>query len=164
MGKGSYEKIWLSLLKSKFGSYYNQVNMAWFWIRIYKRTAKLGYFKGGFAGLVLAMANYVEEKGGLIFYNKKINEINAEQRKKSKITLDEKSYDIAIVTTPAPMVPKINNSNAIKFPKLQYLWGQTLVLELKDRFMEGYWLNILEKNWPFLVLAEHTNFVDKKYY
>lgn len=164
MGKEGYQKIWLPLLTSKFSSYYNQVNMAWFWARIYKRTAKLGYFEKGFAGLVLAMANYIQTKGGLIFYNKKINEIKTEQRKRSKIILDEKSYDIAIITTPAPMIPKINKSVVIKFPKLEYLWGQTLILELKNKFMEGYWLNILKKNWPFLVLVEHTNFVDKKNY
>ncbi len=30
--------------------------------------------------------------------------------------------------------------------------------------MDGYWLNILEKDWPFLVAVEHTNFEDKDHY
>ena len=41
-----------------------------------------------------------------------------------------------------------------------------LVLKLKRKFLadDTYWLNILEKKWPFVAVVEHTNFVDKKHY
>jgi len=35
----------------KFGKYYKDVNMAWMWARVHKRSFKLGYFKGGFHAL-----------------------------------------------------------------------------------------------------------------
>ena len=38
------------------------------------------------------------------------------------------------------------------------------MLELEASLMKGYWLNVLEKDWPFLVAVEHTNFIDKNHY
>ena len=40
----------------------------------------------------------------------------------------------------------------------------TLNLVLHKSFMDYYWLNIMEKDFPFLVLIEHTNFVPRKPY
>ncbi len=52
MGPEAYRRLWQPMLISKFGDYYRQVNMAWFWARIYKRSPRLGYFEGGFQGFV----------------------------------------------------------------------------------------------------------------
>ena len=51
MGRG-YESTWRPMLQGKFGDHYQQVNLAWFWARIYKRTPKLGYYDGGFQAFV----------------------------------------------------------------------------------------------------------------
>jgi len=59
---------------------------------------------------------------------------------------------------------KILDVDIDPFPKISYLWGQTVMLKLNKKLIKGYWMNILEKNWPFLVLVEHTNMIDKKYY
>ena len=48
MGQRAYETLWKPLLVGKFGEYYQEVNMAWFWARIHKRSPRLGYFEGGF--------------------------------------------------------------------------------------------------------------------
>ncbi len=38
MGKKPYEMIWEPLFVNKFGSFANNVSLAWFWARITKRT------------------------------------------------------------------------------------------------------------------------------
>jgi protoporphyrinogen oxidase len=73
-----------------------------------------------------------------------------------------KKYERVIVTTPAPIAEKITGMRVM--PKIDYLWAQTLVLELNVSFMSEYWLNILEKDWPFLVVVEHTRFMSKSDY
>jgi protoporphyrinogen oxidase len=52
--------IWEPLLRGKFGTFYNQVAMAWFWARVHTRASsrqgsieKLGYFRGGFASCMI---------------------------------------------------------------------------------------------------------------
>ena len=52
----------------------------------------------------------------------------------------------------------------MNWPKIDYLWAQTTILELNKSLMKGYWLNILEKDFPFMLVMEQTNLVSKKQY
>lgn len=173
LGKKGYESIWEKLLKAKFGPFVNQVNMAWFWSRVVKRTQRLGYFEGGFGGLVNKTKGYVERKGGKIKLNDGVRSVRlallAQDDPSSQwlrgagdILVNGERFDAVVMTIPAPATQKL--FSGIDFPKIDYLWGQTLVLELSKKLIQGYWLNILEDKWPFLVVVEHTNMIDKKYY
>ena len=53
-----------------------------------------------------------------------------------------------------------------KLRKLKIISSQYFVLELEKPFLEKgiYWLNISEEKFPFMMVTEHTNFVDKKHY
>ncbi len=153
IGKEGYQLVWEKLLKAKFGKYLKEVNMAWFWSRVNKRTKNLGYFEGGFQKLVDRLAERIVEKGGKIENGKEIKSLR-----------ELKGFDKIIVTTPAPIADKLLGGGVVKWPKIDYLWGQTVVLQLNKSLMNGYWLNILENDWPFLVAVEHTNMVDKNNY
>jgi protoporphyrinogen oxidase len=48
MGEKGYDLLWKPLMDNKLGKYSNQVSLAWFWARIYKRTSSLAYPEGGF--------------------------------------------------------------------------------------------------------------------
>lgn len=147
IGREAYDKVWERLLAAKFGKKMTKVNLAWFWSRVAKRTRSLGYFEGGFQALADKMKDYIEKKGGVFYLNKDV----------SKEDFESKNYDKVIITTPGPIANKILGKELI--PKIDYLWAQTVVLELRKSFMDCYWLNILEKNWPFLVVVEHTNMI-----
>lgn len=161
MGKKSYEKIWKPLLVAKFGKYHEIVNMAWFWARIYKRTKQLGYIQGGFDALVNAMILFIKKFETNFFYNSSVQNIKI---KKNYCYINDKKYDAVLITTPASLIPKVDTQEIGNFPKINYLWGQNLIIELKYKLIDNYWLNILEKNWPFLVVVEHTNFIDRSNY
>lgn len=151
VGHEGYGLVWKPLLTAKFGPYMDQVNMAWFWARVYKRTAKLGYFKGGFERLAEKCVEYIENHGGEVKFGESLKQLPS-------------GFDKYLITAPAPVVNNLIGAEKIKWPKIDYLWGQTLVLELKSSLMKSYWLNVLEKGWPFLVAVEHTNFMNKKNY
>ena len=153
VGEEGYEKVWKPLLAAKFGPYLQEVNMAWFWARVYKRTQSLGYFEGGFQALADKMASYIKNRGGKIRLGEKAGSIKRD--KKAGWWVNSEKFDQVLITTPAVLAEK---------PGVDYLWAQTLVLELDQSLMKGYWLNILEKDWPFLVAVEQTNFVDKGHY
>ena len=138
VGPEGYKKVWEPLLLAKFGKFLPTVNMAWFWARVYKRTASLGYFAGGFGKLAEKIAEEIKRNGGEI-------------RLGTKYKVGDEKFD------------KILNTGG-RHLGIDYLWGQTLVLELDKPLMKGYWLNVLQKNWPFLVVVEQTNFINKKYY
>lgn len=155
LGKGGYEMVWKPLLSAKFGPFTKEVNLAWFWARVFKRTTSLGYFEGGFQALAEKLADKIRSRGGKIILNKKVSS--------SEYLVSRDKFDAWVITVPAPLVDKLIGPK-IRWPKINYLWGQTVILELDRSLMKGYWLNVLEKDWPFLVAVEHTNFVDKKNY
>ena len=63
MGPRAYEAAWEFQLQGKFGSYYQEVNLAWFWARVYARTTKLAYFDGGFQSFIDHLAGRVQAGG-----------------------------------------------------------------------------------------------------
>jgi protoporphyrinogen oxidase len=161
IGPKGYRVIWEKLLKAKFGKYYTQVNMAWFWTRVAKRTQKLGYFNGGFQTLINKTGEFLANKGVKILLDTKVEKII---NKDGCFTVNGTFFDKVLLTIPAPSTEKLIGKNEISWPKIDYLWGQTLILELNRKLISGYWMNILENNWPFLVAVEHTNMVSKVNY
>lgn len=140
MGKAGYETIWEPLLEGKFHQFKDEVNLAWFWARIKKRTSQLGTFPGGFQALADRMAEEITRRGGEI----KLNTLVEPEGLK-------KNYKIILSTIPAPIT--------------DYLDAHVLFLEMdQPLFQDIYWLNILDRRFPFLVAVDHTNFIDSSHF
>lgn len=140
VGREGYEKVWLPLMEAKFGKFVDKVNLAWFWARVKKRTKSLAYPEGGFVNLAKKMVKEIEKRGGKVKYGVRVD----------MDSLDKLGAEVVLST--------------VAYQKVPYLWGQTLVLELKRSLMDSYWLNILEKDWPFLVAVEQDKLVGKDKY
>ena len=143
MGENGYKTIWEPLLTGKFSGFSNKVNLAWFWARIKKRTPSLGTFPGGFQALADRIAQKITKLGGKIHLNTKAD-INTLQNQ----------FDVILITTPSSFSP-------LPSSPISYLDAHILFLELSQPFLPSniYWLNILDREFPFLVVCEHTNFV-----
>ena len=171
MGEKSWEVLWKPLFVSKFGKYADEIPASWFWARIKKRTPSLGYPTGGFEVFAKDIAKAVEKYHGKIICNTKVEEI---KRIKSKIMVNtsQKKYEFDKVICTLPAFSFVRITKGLKesyLNRLKPLLGigaATLILSLKHKFFEDgtYWLNINDKEHPFLALVEHTNFIDKKYY
>jgi protoporphyrinogen oxidase len=142
MGETGYRVIWEPLLTGKFSEFSSKVNLAWFWARIKKRTPSLGTFPGGFQALADKIAERISKLGGKIYLN-------------SRVDIDslENKFDSVLSTSAA-----INHHPS---SIIHYLDAHVLFLELNKPFLPSgiYWLNILDRDFPFLVVCEHTNFV-----
>jgi len=156
-GKKTYEVVWKPLLYGKFGPFAKQVNMAWFWARIKKRTLKLGYIKGGYQFLAEKIAENIRKKGGKILLNTSFN------------PKESSGFDKVIMTAPSSIFTKIYpalpQGYKNKLNNIPHLHALNLLLITKERFLDKtYWLNINEEKFPFISVVEHTNFIDPKYY
>ena len=69
MGGTAYGKLWQPMLEGKFGPHFRDVNLAWFWARVYKRTPRLGYYRGGFQAFVDRLGAAARERGVTIETN-----------------------------------------------------------------------------------------------
>ncbi|HSW87886.1 MAG TPA: FAD-dependent oxidoreductase [Candidatus Saccharimonadales bacterium] len=175
MGKKGYGMLWETQLRNKMGKFADDVSLVWFWSRIKKRTPSLAYPKAGFLPFAEALAKEIEKLGGKIYYDTEVTSL----LDKDIVTLSVKStknqtktqiFDKAIVTLPSflflKMSPQLPEDYKNKLIRLKGLGATNMVLRLNKPFLpnQTYWLSICEKNAPIMVIVEHTNFMDKKYY
>lgn len=167
MGEEPYKILWEPLLSAKFGEHKDEVPLSWFWARIKKRSSKLGYPEGGFQNLAFKIQKQAENFGAKFYFQTEIKKISQE---KNKIKIADSYFDKAIFTTSPAMFLKIvkdlPNDYINQLEKFKALASLTLILILKKQFLEDntYWLNICNKDFPFLTIVEHTNFIDKTHY
>jgi len=169
MGTNSYTKLWEPLLKGKFGEYAQDIAMSWFWSRIKVRTSKLGYLRGGFYQLYETLSKKIISLGGEIQIGVEINEILGDGSKIEIATNKGiQNFDACVATIPTNIFFKLTRSLPSSFVK-KYQWpdyfgAQIVFLELSRPITNLYWLNIAERNFPFLAYIEHTNFMPKEDY
>ncbi|MBN1872819.1 MAG: NAD(P)/FAD-dependent oxidoreductase [Anaerolineae bacterium] len=179
VGKQAYEVSWQPLLEGKFGPYYKQVNMAWFWARLAARTPQLGYFEGGFQGILDSLADKVRIMGGEIRLETHVRGIHPEggtagDRAQTGIRLELGTgnvvHDRVLATCSPEMLkertPALPASYTAGLDKLKSMGAVVLVLAVKQSVTGGhYWINIPKREgFPFLAFVEHTNYVDKQHY
>ena len=159
--------MWQTLFRKKYGNYAGFILASFIWARIKKRTKALGYIEGGFQEFI----DYLEKKsrklGVTIIKGQEIKEVT---KVNEKFTINGNTYDKVISTLPTPIMVKLTKNifpaNYLeKFNKLKYLHAVILILETENPILnKTYWLNICSDTIPFMILAQHTNFVDIKNY
>jgi protoporphyrinogen oxidase len=175
MGDKGYSMLWEPLLKSKFGTEYKDISLAWFWARIKARTTELGYPDKGFQSFADTLAQKIISQGGLIQYNSRATNITT----KHNIHIisyihngkkHEEEFDYILVTVPniifAGIAPELPETYKKKLREFKGVGAVNLVLELSQPFFQNnvYWLSICEQKYPFLAAVEHTNFINKSHY
>lgn len=179
MGAEAYNTLWRSLLIGKFGTYYDKVNMAWMWARVYKRTPRLGTFEGGFQAFLELLADAVRRDGASVRLNTPVQRIQK---------CDDGGYDVsvagetarydAVISTSSPkimtrLVPDLPVEYARQLAALKSMGAVVVILALRQQLLRDgtYWLSLPAKvpdktkaKFPFLALVEHTNYMDSRHY
>lgn len=174
IGNQAWQTIWQPLMEGKFGKYQNQVSFSWLWARIKARSVKLGYLSGGTQVLIDKLLSELNQRGVEIFTNQEVTEIKRKKRQwQIKTNKTAKQFDKVVLTMPLPQALSIvDQSEAIskqkkaKYRNLKNITSLVLILRLKKKFLpdDTYWLNILDKQFPFVALVEHTNFISPQKY
>ena len=172
-GERAYEMMWKPLLTAKFGEEnYRDVNMAWMWARAYKRTARLGYFVGGFQSFVDLLVERVEAQGGEVRLETAVQVVRPtiDGRLRLETTAGIVEHEQVIATcSPGVMLqlaPGLSPEYAAQLAQLKSMGALVLVLALKRRLTDGhYWINVpAGEGLPFMGLVEHTNYIDPQHY
>ncbi len=173
MGPHGYEVLWEPLLVGKFGPYFKQVNMAWFWARVKARTPRLGTFEGGFQAFMDAFAGELESMGVDFRYRTPVERISPSAD--GGVVLDVPdgtiSADQCLVTTSpgllAKLAPDLPEDYLQQLLSMDSLGAVVLVIALTHRLSESgiYWHNLPKSSgFPFLALVEHTNFLSPRFF
>jgi protoporphyrinogen oxidase len=175
MGKEPYSILWEPMLKSKFGNYYKDISLAWFWARIKARTPSLGYPEGGFQAFADTLASTIKNRKGIVHYETTVTNI---ETKKSGVEItylnngkkEAEVFDKVLVTVPnilfAAMGHTLPKEYINTLRSFESIGAVNMVLEMDKPFFKEnvYWLSICEKDYPFVAVVEHTNFIEKSHY
>lgn len=172
LGQRGYEILWQPLLEGKFGKYYQDVNLAWFWARLAKRTPKLGYVRGGFQAFLDALAEKVRGLGGVIRLEHHVRGIHpeADGRIRLELRAGDQAHDRVLATCSPQMLkdrtPALPPSYTASLDGLSSMGAVVLVLALNHSVTDQhYWINIPKREgFPFLAFVEHTNYMDRAHY
>ncbi|MFH1244030.1 MAG: FAD-dependent oxidoreductase [bacterium] len=171
MGKTVTAIVWDPLFRGKFSKFRSKISLVWFWARIKKRTATLAYPEGGFASFTGTLMRKIRESGGQIMLEEQVTNI---KKKRGEFVITTKKRvilraDKILVTTPSSVMTKLFTdfpaSYRCKLQNIKHLSAQVLILILDKQFMkQTYWLNLTDRNSPFVGVVEHTNFMNSSHY
>ncbi len=179
LGTRAYNKTFGAQLRAKFGRYYDQVAMVWFWGKIWLRTTSrrspldhehLGYFKGSFKTIVDALVSGCQQAGvemqqvGL----SQLNQIESGQWQVETENGSSGQFEAIVATVPSNvfsrLVPWLPAEYAAKLTALEYEAAVVVLLQLSKPLTSIYWLNIADSDLPFTGVIEHTNFISPDEY
>jgi protoporphyrinogen oxidase len=164
MGEGPYRVVWEPALRSKFGALAEEIALPWFWARVHDRSIALGYVRGGFQQVYDRLAERVRALGGELRLGVAVEGI---LRRDGRLQVAAAgtcgAYDRVVST----LAPRLTCRLAPDLPaayRARYDWGRAygahcLILALDRPLTDGYWLNVNDPDYPFMVLVEHTNYM-----
>jgi protoporphyrinogen oxidase len=172
-GKNVYRVVWEPLITSKFSIYAEAVNAVWMWKKLVLRGStrnekggeELAYFKGGFGRLAEAMVSAIKSEGGEVRLDEKVTGVHTEGNRILALQTDRGEIPgRQFLFTPAfPIIADIFEGSADaawleRLRRVRYLGNMCLVLRLKHKLSDTYWLNVNDPGFPFVGVIEHTNF------
>lgn len=150
--------VWEPLLRGKFGTRADEVSMAWLWARVHSRTFALGYVRGGFARFYEALAADITANGGEIRLGWPVRSIEGTpEGARIGAGEDVEVVDAVLATVQQPVFERLLGRAHDRSRWEARFFGATCFLLVLDRsFMTDYWLNVNDRDFPFLAVVEHT--------
>ena len=166
MGKHVYETMWEPILRGKFGVRADAIAMSWLWSRVHERSLRLGYLRGGFQLLYDAFGERIRALGGTVLTGTPAASIVARDGRvevRSDVR-EAQVFDRLLATVPTRLFVRLAQDLPADFvqryPGPEHYGAHVLILGLDRELVPGvYWLNINDRDLPFLALVEHTNFL-----
>jgi len=166
MGRHVYGVMWEPILRGKFGARANDIAMSWLWSRVHERSLGLGYLRGGFQQLYEAFGEYIRSLGGTVLTGTAASAIRlADGRVEIQTDTGEvHRVNQLLATLPTRLFTRLAGDLppdfVERYPGPDHFGAHVLVLGLDRPLVPGvYWLNINDRDLPFLALVEHTNFL-----
>lgn len=180
MGERCYRVLWEPLLVSKFGARAPEICMSWFYGRVHSRfgkgkkgapSGKLGYLQGSTQVLVDALAARLRSQGVDLRTACAVQRVLVEGNRVKGVASrqGEEPFDAVLATCATPLFLRMAGHELPEALRRQlegfeYFGSCVAVLELKEPLSPHYWVNVLDKDFPFVGVIEHTRMVPAEDY
>ena len=201
VGQSGWDSMWGPLLRGKFGERAEEISMAWLWSKLtLRRQVKgreargevLGYPRGSFEPLFLALARAIERQGGRVMVDRPCARLERTREGAFELRAaapgsfrrghdprgferagDGERYDAVLATVPNDVFEQLLDpalADAVgerylsRLHSIEYHAALCLLLEVDRRVTPFYWTNVGDGDLPFVGLVEQTNFVEPERY
>lgn len=175
-GKGTFNKIWLPLLRAKLGDAYEVTAASFIWAhinRMYKarrtglKKEMFGYVRGGYRTIINRLAECLEKQGATTLLDHPIREIEKMPSGVFEIRFEDQpteEFDRVIMTTPTPVIERsckqLSAEELGKLSSIKYL-GIVNASMLLSRPLSPYYVTNITDSWvPMTAVVEMTNIVE----
>ena len=176
-GKTSTQSLWKPMLDIKFGPFAKAVPLAWMTGRLRQRMnsrqsgdEKLGYLKGSLDTLLQALLGSLRRLKVELIPNTPLTEIEIENGQLKSVVCQQQRYtaDATLITIPGVYLANMLHDSApalaSSLKQIEYFGAVCVVLKLKQKLGDIYWLNVADEGFPFGGVIEHTNFISSDQY
>ncbi len=170
-GRRAYQQLWAPLLRSKLGANYDKVSAAFIWAvirRFYgarqgsRRTERFGFLPGGYARVIAALTQALEQRGATLTCNAAVNAIERADGGGLQVsgTHGTAVFDEVIVTYAAPLVARtcrvLPDAERARHAALRYQGVICLSVLLTRPLGGAYMTYITDPEVPFTTVIEMT--------
>jgi protoporphyrinogen oxidase len=180
VSKKVFEKVWGPLLEGKYGDAYDEVAMAWLWSKVHLRFQSrrglsqkeyLGYLLGSFQFYIDELERRMRDGGVEIHLGQGVERVTAEDSRATGVVLADGSVveaDAVVAAVPSllfkKIAPPLGDNYERNLDHVKWQGAVCMVLTMKRSLSPIYWMNIGDRQMPFLALVEHTNFIGPEHY
>ncbi len=175
-GQGTFEKIWLPLLRAKLGESYKKTAASFIWAhinRMYKarrsglKKEMFGYVKGGYSTIINRLAEIMDELNVDVRVDHQIQAVTKNSDGRFTIRFNgqpAEQFDRVIMTTPNSILSRVctdlSAEEKSRFDRVEYL-GIVCASLLLNKPLSPYYVTNITDSWvPMTAVIEMTTIVD----
>ncbi len=170
-GERVFSRIWLPLLRAKFGDRVDVVPAYWVWNTLNREKngdqEVKGYLREGYDGFANTLRDAILARGGEIRMETPISAIDSNGVKVAVASSGrDETYDAVLSTLPLPQLAKIARGDLageIPLPDLKYQGCVNAIVVSKKPLERFYWTIVVDPKFPFQGVVETTHVIPSEW-
>lgn len=170
-GRSVFERIWMPLLRAKFGDHVDTVPAYWVWNTLNREKngdqEVKGYLKHGYRGLAETLRDAIVARGGEVRLE---SQVAAVESNGAEVRVDVAGRDerfAAVVSTfPLPLLKRVARgalATSVPLPDLKYQGCVNAVVVSRQRLERFYWTIVVDPKFPFQGVVETTHVIPSEW-
>lgn len=170
-GRSVFERIWMPLLRAKFGDHVDTVPAYWVWNTLNREKngdqEVKGYLKHGYRGLAETLRDAIVARGGEVQLE---SQVAAVESNGAEVRVDVAGRDerfAAVVSTfPLPLLKRVARgalATSVPLPDLKYQGCVNAVVVSRQRLERFYWTIVVDPKFPFQGVVETTHVIPSEW-
>lgn len=166
-GTSVYNRLWVTLLKAKFGEHYDKIPAYWVWSLLNRekngRSDSRGYLEGGYPAIIDNLSIAIERGGGEIRINTPVNCLHVDNLNTIiETNKGTEKFSAVISTIPIQSLAKIVKGKWVKSISVLDIKYQGVVVALiiaRKSLSRFYWTPVIHNDFTFQGIVETSRVI-----